>query len=430
MTEQEYGTVSLGHRQERVPTNTERLTDPTAAVRPRAAIMLSVAAVLVVATNLRPAITAVGPVLEMIGSDTGLDAGGLGLLGAVPLLAFAAVSPLVHLLTRRIGAERAVFYALLVLIFGTVLRSLPGWSGNLWLGTAILGASVAVCNVIVPAIVKRDFPHHVPLLTGAYSAVLTGFAALASGVAHPIAVRTGWPLALGIWAGLSVIAALCWIPRLRHAARAAAGRRTTRSGSTRPTMWTSATAWQVTLFMGFQSTTFFLLITWLPTIEASYGISPAVAGWHLFLLQVAGMIGGIGVTAFMRGRTDQRAVAAAISLLMIVAMIGILTVPSMMVGWAIAAGLSTGSALVVALTLVAQRARTPRDAGRLSGMVQGVGYLIAAAGPAGAGLLFEATGSWRAPIVMIIAIAAAQLITGLYAGRDRFTHAESLSVAG
>ena len=102
----------------------------------------------------------------------------------------------------------------------------------------------------------------------------------------------------------------------------------------------------------------------------------------------------------------------------------------MMVGWAIAAGLSTGSALVVALTLVAQRARTPRDAGRLSGMVQGVGYLIAAAGPAGAGLLFEATGSWRAPILMIIAIAAAQLIIGLYAGRDRFTHAESLSVAG
>ena len=106
--------------------------------------MLSAAAVLVVATNLRPAITAVGPVLELIGSDTGLDASGLGLLGAVPLLAFAAVSPLVHLLTRRVGAERAVFYALLVLIFGTVLRSLPGWAGNLWLGTAILGSAIAV----------------------------------------------------------------------------------------------------------------------------------------------------------------------------------------------------------------------------------------------------------------------------------------------
>jgi CP family cyanate transporter-like MFS transporter len=386
--------------------------------------MLSAVAVLVVATNLRPAITAVGPVLELIGQDTGLDAGSLGLLGAVPLLAFAVVSPLVHLLTRRIGAERAVFYALLVLIFGTVLRSLPGWSGNLWLGTAILGASVAVCNVIVPAIVKRDFPHHVPLLTGAYSAVLTGFAALASGVSHPIAVRAGWPLALGIWAGLSVIAALCWIPRLRHAARVAAGRRASRGESTRRTMWTSATAWQVTLFMGFQSTTFFLLITWLPTIEASYGIDPATAGWHLFLLQVAGMIGGIGVTGFMRGRTDQRAVAVAISVLMMLAMIGILTVPSLVVIWAIAAGLSTGSALVVALTLVAQRARTPRDAGRLSGMVQGVGYLIAAGGPAGAGLLFEATGSWTAPIVMIIVIAAAQLIIGMYAGRDRFTHPE------
>ena len=109
----------------------------------------------------------------------------------------------------------------------------------------------------------------------------------------------------------------------------------------------------------------------LPTIEASYGIHPAAAGLHLFLLQIAGTVGGIAVTAFMRGRTDQRAVAATISLLMILAMIGILTVPSLIVGWAIASGLSTGSALVVALTLVAQRARTPRDAGRLSGMVQG-----------------------------------------------------------
>jgi CP family cyanate transporter-like MFS transporter len=126
----------------------------------------------------------------------------------------------------------------------------------------------------------------------------------------------------------------------------------------------------------------------------------------------------------MRERTDQRAVAVAISLLMVLAMIGILTVPSLVVGWAIVAGLSTGSALVVALTLVAQRARTARDAGRLSGMVQGVGYLIAAGGPAGAGLLLDATGSWAAPIVMIIAIACAQLILGLYAGRDRFTHPE------
>ena len=136
------------------PTDTDPLADPAAAVRPRAAIMLSAVAVLVVATNLRPAITAVGPVLELIGDDTGLDAGSLGLLGAVPLLAFAAVSPLVHLLTRRFGAERAVFYALLVLIFGTVLRSLPGGSGQPGLGTAILGSAVAVCNVIVPAIVS------------------------------------------------------------------------------------------------------------------------------------------------------------------------------------------------------------------------------------------------------------------------------------
>ena len=158
-------------------------------------------------------------------------------------------------------------------------------------------------------------------------------------------------------------------------------------------MWTSATAWQVTLFMG-SSRARSPLITWLPTIETSYAVNPAAAGLHLFLSQVAGRIGGIGVTAFMRGAPTSGRSRPAISLLMILAMIGILAVPSLVVVLGvIASGLSTGSALVVALTLVAQRARTPRDAGRLSGMVQGVGYLIAAGGPAGAGLLFEATGA-------------------------------------
>ena len=138
---------------------------------------------LVVAANLRPTLTALGPVLGLVATDTGLSPSTLGLLGSVPLLAFAGVSPFVQLLSRRWGPDRTVFTATAVMLVATVVRSLPGQTLTLWAGTIALGAGIAVCNVLVPALVKRDFPREVPLMTGAYTATLSLSAALASGLA-------------------------------------------------------------------------------------------------------------------------------------------------------------------------------------------------------------------------------------------------------
>jgi CP family cyanate transporter-like MFS transporter len=379
--------------------------------------------VLVVAANLRPTITAFGSVVSLIGDDTGLGPGALGLLGAIPLLAFAAVSPVVHVLTSAIGAERAVLVSTLVLIVGTLIRSLPGAVANLWIGTILLGAAIAVGNVVVPAVVKHDFPSEVPLVTGLYSAVMGGSAGVASGLALPISDVGGWRLGIGIWGVLGVAAALVWPLRSRgrRAARdsySAAPDGAARSG----TLWRSAVAWQVSLVMATQALTFYLLVTWLPTIEVSFGVDPVTAGWYSFLYQVVGIASGIAVTVFMRGRADHRAVGVGISLLLIVAMVGLLAVPGWSALWLVLAGLSGGSSLVLALALVGERSRTAADAGRLSGMAQGVGYLLSAAGPWGAGLLFAATGSWDYPLLAVIAVAAVQLVLSLFAGRDRFTH--------
>jgi CP family cyanate transporter-like MFS transporter len=133
--------------------------------------------VLLVAANLRAAIASVGPVLDRIGADTGLSSTALGVLGAVPLLTFAVVSPSVLLLSRRIGVERAVFAAFVALVLGTVIRSLPGQQVTLWLGTVLLGASIAVGNVLLPVIVKAGFPARVAVLTNVYTSVMSGVAA-------------------------------------------------------------------------------------------------------------------------------------------------------------------------------------------------------------------------------------------------------------
>lgn len=384
---------------------------------------LLVLTVLIVAANLRPTITALGPILGRVGDDTGLSEGALGLLGALPLLTFGVVSPLVHHLARRFGADRAILGALVVLAVGTLVRSLPGFSGWLWVGTLLLAAAIAVGNVLMPAIVKRDFPAKVPLMTGVYSAVMSGVAALASGIAVPIASAEGWGLALGLWCVPAAIAVGVWSLRLR-------GGRANRpvvvpavpTGAS--SMWKSAVAWQVALVMALQSAVFYLVITWLPTIEASYGVADTTAGWHLFIFQIAGIFAGLAAGPVLHRSKDQRALGVTTAIIMMTAMLGLVLVPSLAMVWIVFAGLSAGASLVVSLTLMSERARTPQDSGRLSGMAQSVGYLIASLGPTSAGLLFERTGSWHPALLMAAGLAAGMGVFVFFAGRDRFTHPE------
>jgi CP family cyanate transporter-like MFS transporter len=390
----------------------------------RAVLLITI---LVVAANLRPTITALGSVVGLVAVDTGMGAGALGLLGAIPLLAFAAVSPVVHFLTGVMGAERAVLVSTLLLIVATVVRSLPGSVANLWIGTIVMGAAIAVGNVVVPELVKRDFPTEVPFVTGLYSTVLGATAAVASGLALPIAEIGGWRVGIGIWVLFSVVAALVWPLRMRGSTAGAlhvtpssppvVGRGTRRS------VWRSVVAWQVSLIMATQALTYYMLVTWLPTIEVvNLGVDPVTAGWYSFLYQMVGIAAGLGVTPFMRARSDHRAVGVVISLLLVVAVLGLLFAPDLLVLWLVLAGLSGGGSLVLALALVGERSPSAADAGRLSGMAQSVGYLLAAAGPWGAGVLFAATGSWTYPLLAVIAVAFVQLFLSLLAGRDRLTH--------
>lgn len=377
---------------------------------------------LVVAANLRPTLTALGPVISLVGADTGLSPAALGLLGSVPLLAFAGVSPFVRLISRRGGPDQAVFAAMLVMLAATIVRSLPGQTVTLWAGTVALGAGIAVCNVLVPSLVKRDFPHEVPLMTGAYTATLSLSAALASGLVLPIAERGGWRLGVGVWGLVGVLALVAWVPRLRHHGRdvpppGPVPGAPARSGAS---VWRSPLAWQVTTFMGTQAIFFYLMVTWLPSIEVARGVSPVQAGWDLFVFQATGIAGGLLVSLAMRGRRDHRLAGAGVSVGMAVSMLGLLLLPGLDGLWLVVAGLSSGASLVVALSFVAERSRTSADAAQLSGMVQSVGYLLGIIGPIGAGALFQATGGWGSTLVAVVAVNLVQLVVSLFAGRDAY----------
>ena len=184
-------------------------------------------------------------------------------------------------------------------------------------------------------------------------------------------------------------------------------------------MLRSALAWQVTLHMGLQSTVFYTLVNWLPSMEADRGVPAGTSGAHLFVYQLVGIGAAFGVSLLMSRRRDQRLIAIMVAAPMVVALLGILLLPQLTALWMIFAGMTSGSAIALALALIGLRTRNPRDTARLSGMAQGIGYLLAACGPIAAGAIRGATGSWVPVIILLIGLTVAQGISGALAGRNR-----------
>lgn len=386
------------------------------------ALLTLVIATCLVAANMRPTITAVGPLLAQIGADTGLSATLLGLLGAVPLITWALVSPLTHELSRRFGMSRAVTWSLVVLAIGTVVRSIPGPTASLWIGTAIIGSALAIVNVLMPAAIKRDFPTRVPAMMAAYTALLGGIGAIASGVAVPVSHlqlggdEAGWRFALlAIGIVLLPWALIAWAVATRREARTADGER--RRGRTG--IWSDPVAWTVAAYMGFQSATFYMLLTWLASISASTGRSAVVAGIDVMVYQVFCVVGALVIPFALRGRAE-RFVPALIPSLGIVGVTGLMIAPGAIVAWVVLIGLSSGASLGMSLTLMAQRARDHDASAALSGMSQSVGYVVAALGPVLFGWVHATVGGWVAPLILVLVVMAGQTVTGVFAGRDRY----------
>jgi CP family cyanate transporter-like MFS transporter len=381
--------------------------------------------ILLIAANLRPSITAVGPVLNDIRSSLQFSSGVASVLISIPLLAFGLFSPVAPWIARRLGLEGALAAALGVLAVGIAARSLP-WPPALWIGTTVLGAAIAVMNVMLPSLVKRDYPNRVGQITGLYTAALSGVAAIAAGIAVPIAglAHEGWRLSLGVWALLALIALAVLAPRLRRrpdiAGTLSDQPQLAAAAPSYRSPWRSVLGWQVTIFMGVQSIVYFSMITWLPSIEQSTGVSATTAGFHLFLLNIGSLVSNLVLAVIIHRRAgDQRVIATVIAVLIAAGVVGELTSPSFSVVWVCLLGLGTGGSLTLALSLFALRAGHHQQAADLSGMAQSIGYLMAAGGPVAIGILHDATGSWNAALVALLVLIAAQLAISLFASRDR-----------
>jgi CP family cyanate transporter-like MFS transporter len=375
-------------------------------------VAVAAGAVVLVALNLRMAVTSVPPILP----DLGLSPLGGSLLTTLPVVLFgvgAAAAPAVR---ARLGEERSLFAALGLLLAGVVARGL--WPESaLFPGTVLACAGIAVLNVLLPGFVRRRFPDRVGLMMGLYTTALIAGATLASGLTVPVRDAAGGSngIALGAWALPLGFAALAWLPVLREAHGPPSGE--ARAGIS---LRRSPLAWQVTLFMGLQSLLYFAPLSWLPTIYREEGISAATAGVLLSLFNAVGMVSALAAPVLAGRMRDQRGSVAATVCLTAAGVLTLLVAPrSGALVAAVLLGLGQGAALSLALLMIVLRAGDDHTAARLSGMAQGAGYVIAGAGPLGVGLLHALSGGWTVPLLALLAVVGVELAVGLAAGRQR-----------
>ncbi|MGO1625634.1 MAG: MFS transporter [Halomonadaceae bacterium] len=377
---------------------------------------LLLAGILLIAANLRAPFTGLPPLLDFLEGDFQLGTTAASALTTLPLLAFAVVSPLSAGMARVLGLERTLFVALAVITAGIALRSAgPLW--GLYAGTGLIGMGIAVGNVLLPGLIKRDFPRHIAALTGAYALSMGVAAALLSGLAVPMAERWGWSGSLLAFIVLPLAALAVWVWQLKAPAPQATGQAASAPGGS--SLWRTGLAWQVTLFFGLNSTIYYVGIGWLPAILADAGMSAERAGSVHGVLQFATAVPGLVLGFLLRHIHDQRLPAAGSALMSAVALLGLAMVPQLALVWSVLFGLGTGSGIIMGLTFIGLRTTSAPQAAALSGMAQCIGYLLAAAGPPVMGALHDAQGSWQMPLGICVMLALVIAAMGMLAGRDR-----------
>ncbi len=381
--------------------------------------MLLAVGMVLLAANLRPAAAAIGPLLGRIQTDTGLSGFGAGVLTTLPVLCFGALAPLAPALTRRLGERTTVAVALVVLLFGLLVRLIPGL-GFLFFGTAVAGAAIAVGNVLLPVLVRGNFPDRIGLMTGMYTTALIGFAALAAGVSVPIAnaFGGGWRPGLAVWAIPAAIALAVWAPQLWRAHRATVPAGDRAAGAR--ALLRDPVAWSVTLFFAVQAAGFYATLAWLPSVFQSHGMSTTKSGFLLSLSLVVGLIPALTLPSLAARAHDQRLFIVVVMCFVAAGWLGIILAPTTLPYlWVVLLGLGQNAAFPLALTLIVLRGGTLTNTAGLSTLTQTVGYLVGALGPLAIGAIHDLSGSWTPPLLVLLALLVPQLLLGLAAARNR-----------
>lgn len=382
-------------------------------------VVLAGVTVLMIGLALRAPIISVSPILVQLQEAYGLGSVAAGLLTSLPVLCFGALALLAPRLDQRFGMERTMSAMLVLITLGMLIRATAGTAG-LFIGTLVLGAAIAVNNVLLPGLVKRDWAHVAGPLMSIQSVSMALGPTLAAILTVPLYQLLGGSVSLALlsWLVLPVTALVLFQALRRRMSRAKGGSLRRSVSAAAGNLLRDPLAWQVTIFLGTQSLLFYSVSAWLPTILVDAGLSAATAGigFSAFnLVSVGGSFAGPLVAVRLRHQGVLASIAAG---LWLIGLGGLLFAPlPAFYLWVMIAGLGSGLSFSLALTLLVLRSHDASDAARLSGMVQAVGYAFAATGPLVVGWLLAITGGWNVPLVFLLAVVPLLALAGVGAGR-------------
>ncbi|OKK08622.1 transporter [Streptomyces sp. CB03234] len=402
-------------------------TPTRAETRPASAVWLTrllIVGLVLAALNLRPAITSLGALLEEVRDGLHMSGGVAGVLTSVPPLCFAVFGITAPRLARRFGPGAVVFAGMAAITAGLVIRPFAGGTAAFLAASALALMGIAVSNVLMPVIVKRYFPDRVGTMTGLYSMALALGTSLAAAATVPVTDALGgnWRTGLAVWAVLGALAVVAWLPLVRNRGGDTA---TPGTGTPAPEetpairITRSRTAWALACFFGLQATGAYITMGWMPQIFRDAGVSAGTAGVLLAVTMVMGVPLAFVIPRLATRMKNQGPIVVALGLCGLSGYAGLHFAPAAGAwAWALLLGVSN-CAFPLALTMIGMRSRTGGGVVRLSAFAQSVGYLISIPGPTLVGALYEHSGGWGTPLVLMTGLMVPQVIVGIIAGRDR-----------
>ncbi|MGZ9848985.1 CynX/NimT family MFS transporter [Macrococcus psychrotolerans] len=375
--------------------------------------LLLLVAVLLLSANLRAPLTSVGVLLPAINDDLQLSAFATSIIAILPLLAFSFASLFAAPVSTKIGLNRTIVYALIVITVGIILRSL-GSSTLLFTGILLIGIGIAFGNVLAPVFIKASFPLQVGIVTALYTVSMNIFGALSSAVSAPIAKATNYNISLAMIGIVTIITLIFWIIVLQKDKEVEAPQPVAVTSS----IWRSPLAWQITLFMGGQSVIFYSLINFLPIILKEQHIPVEVTGGYLTVLQIAIIIFTFIIPMIAANMAHQVYLGCINGLLFIAGIAGMIygDVKYMLV-YILFIGVALGISFGLVNLFFSLKTEYTHTAKQLSGMAQAIGYLFAALSVLIFGVIHDYTHDWSHSLYFLLADALLMLIVGMLAGR-------------
>ncbi|GEL99342.1 MFS transporter [Cellulomonas terrae] len=417
----------------------QSLMPPRAPWRGRLVVL---AGIVLVGLNLRIAVAAVSPIIGVVREDVALSDAQVGLLGTVPVAAFAVFGSLATPVARRLGLEPSLILALLLSMTGELLRALAG-SAPAFIGWSVLAlGGLGMGNVLLPPLVKRYFPDRIGTVTASYSVAMSVSAAVPPLVALPVAQAVGWRWSVGMWAVLGFAAVVPWVVVVAQSVSARSHLRTlvrraprserpavlVRAGAAESRLVRrSGLAWALVLTFFANTTCTYVLFAWLPEILADAGLGADAGGRWLAVFAILGLPASLVSPVLTARMRNPYPLVVGFAACWVAGLLGLMLAPAHGTAvWMILLGIGPGT-FPIMLALIGLRSRTPAIAVALSGMVQGLGYALAVVGPVGIGVLHVATGSWEAPFLVLLGLVGLLLVAGWFACRPTMLGPEPMT---